>query len=175
MLQIVCPFGTCWEMLLSSCPHDTSKPRAERHALRRHLNFEIFRFVWGKGAEPFLYWLIEVALLHFKSLKASFHHPAFNFLLLLSVLSYFPVSPRCSLNTEFSFLPFYFHSRWWRVTWIWHLEKLPWLVFFLSFHFILGLYVLIFLLIKQLHLMPRGFQCSARSFSSRRIPFVTLW
>lgn len=171
MLQIVCPSGTCWEMLLRSCPHATSNPEQSDTLWTGTRTLRCLGL-----SEPFLYWLIEVVLLHFKSLKVAFHLPAFNFLLLLSVLSYFPVSPRRSLNAEFSFLPFYFCSRWW--------SHIPhgsdtWKNFPDSYSFWVSALslasVLFFLLIKQSHLMPRGFQCSARSFSSRRVPFVTLW
>lgn len=80
---------------------------------------------------------------------------------------------------SFHFFPFffYFHSRWWshipHGSAIWNSFPDS---FLLSFVFILGLYVLMFLLIKQSNLMPRGFQFfSAQSFSPRHKALPILW
>lgn len=88
------------------------------------------------------------------------------------------LSARYALSTlSFHFFLFYFHSRWWshipHGSAIWNSFPDS---FLLSFVFILGLYVLMFFLIKQSNLMPRGLQFfSAQSFSPRHKAFLTLW
>lgn len=102
--------GRCsWEAVHVVC----QSPKGRECALDRHWNLGYSGLSQAKWLSLFCTGWLKWCCCISKFLKASFHHSAFNILLLLSVLSYYLVSPICSLNTKFSFLPFYFHSKWW--------------------------------------------------------------